>query len=236
MLIRVLSDIHGNLPALEAVLADPAGARCESTVCLGDIVGYGAWPAECMDTVLPLCDACVQGNHDAGAAGSEPLERFNSAGRAAAEWTRTVLSPERTGALAALPLMAHFEGLLLCHSYPPDPSSFTYVLHPAIARACMEAFPDRVMMTGHTHLPALWERGGGRVTRSSGRLPVPCVLSAGSVGQPRDGDPRAAWLLVDTEARTWRHCRTPYDIDRAARGIRSAGLPEVLWRRLYPGY
>ncbi|NLP06519.1 metallophosphoesterase family protein [Candidatus Fermentibacteria bacterium] len=236
MLIRVLSDIHANLPALEAVLADPAGGQCESTVCLGDIVGYGAWPAECMDAVLPLCDACVQGNHDAGVAGVEPLDRFNPAGRAAAEWTRSVLSPRNAGALAALPLVARFEGLLLCHAFPPDPSSFTYVLHPAVARACLEAFPDESMVIGHTHLPALWNGRGRASAGPSGDLPLPCVLNAGSVGQPRDGDPRAAWLLIDTEARTWRHLRTSYDIDRAARGIRSAGLPEVLWRRLYGGY
>ncbi len=199
-------------------------------------MGYGAWPAECVDAVLPLCGAGVQGNHDACVAGSEPLERFNPAGRAAAAWTMSVLSSDRTGSLAALPLSADFEGLLLCHSFPPDPSSFVYVLHRAVARTCLETFPDRVMITGHTHLPALWEDGGRRAAGSSGRLRAPCLLSAGSVGQPRDGDPRAAWLLIDTEALTWRHCRTPYDIDRAASGIRSAGLPEVLWRRLYVGY
>ncbi len=225
--------MHSNLPALEAVLAHPDGAGADETACLGDIVGYGGDPAQCVEIVRSSCRIMVAGNHDRGAAGLEPLSAFNRDGATAAGWTSRILGRSALDLLAELPLTAVMDGFLLCHSFPPDPGSFTYVLHASLARECCSRFPGMVMLTGHTHLPRMWDRTGAAVEDAGGVLPETCVIAAGSTGQPRDADPRAAYLLVDTEARTYRHVRVEYDMDRAAASIRAAGLPDSLWRRLY---
>lgn len=215
------------------MLADPEGSGADCTVCLGDVVGYGGDPADCIRMVRGACDVVVAGNHDLGAGGVEPLGSFGPAAAVTVLWNRKVLDRESLEYLAGLPLTAVMDGFLLCHSFPPDPGSFTYVLHASLARECCSRFPGMVMLTGHTHLPRLWDRTGAAFDDASGVLPETCVIAAGSVGQPRDADPRAACLLVDTEARTYRHVRVEYDIDRAAASIRAAGLPDSLWRRLY---
>lgn len=218
---------------MEAVLAHPEGSGADCTVCLGDIVGYGGDPSDCIRMVQGACDAVVAGNHDLGAGGVEPLASFGPAAAVTVVWNRSVLDRESLDYLAGLPLTSEKSGCLLCHSFPPDPGSFTYILHPSLARTCCRAFPGTVMLTGHTHLPRIWLSDGRAVEDVSGNLPGTCVLVAGSVGQPRDGDPRAAYLLVDTDAGSYRHMRVEYDIDRAADSIRAAGLPDSLWMRLY---
>jgi diadenosine tetraphosphatase ApaH/serine/threonine PP2A family protein phosphatase len=235
MLFRVLSDIHGNWPALSAVLADPPGSKAGRTICLGDVVGYGADPERAVSKTRTLCDTIVAGNHDSGVAGIEPLDRFNRAGAAAASWTKKRLTAADRAWLASLPLTVEIGTLLLCHSYPPDPGSFAYIMHTAQARECCRQFPGRVMLVGHTHLPRVWMPDGSMSEAGSGAIPETCVINAGSVGQPRDGDPRAAYLLIDTSEKLFRHMRVDYDIDAAASSIRDAGLPEILWRRLYLG-
>lgn len=233
MLLRVLSDVHSNIQALEAVLADSGGTGADATACLGDVVGYGGDPARCLDLIRGSCTAVVAGNHDLGAGGVEPLENFGPAAAVTVCWNRRVLDPESLGYLAGLPLTAERDGFLLCHSFPPDPRSFTYILHPSLARRCCELLPGRVMLTGHTHVPGVWSAGGSFSTDGEGVLPECCVVAAGSVGQPRDDDSRAAYLLLDTDTGWYRHVRVEYDVDGAAESIRAAGLPDGLWRRLY---
>lgn len=235
MLLRVLSDIHSNIQALEAVLADPPGREADATVCLGDIVGYGADPSSCVDAVRDGGWLTVAGNHDSGVTGGTGLDWFNPMAAVVIRWTRDRLDPARHSFLSALPLTAVSDRFLLCHSYPPDPESFDYVTHPAQARECCRRFPGRVMLTGHTHTPMLWTCRGGMDPSGHGVLPETCVFTAGSVGQPRDGDPRAAYALLDTDTMGFRHMRVGYDTEAAAAAIRAAGLPEVFAGRLFVG-
>jgi diadenosine tetraphosphatase ApaH/serine/threonine PP2A family protein phosphatase len=235
MLIRVISDVHSNLPALESVLSDRAGLEAHVTVCLGDIVGYGSDPTECIHLVRDVCNAVVSGNHDSGVAGRTPRSHFNRAGAEAVDWTCGVIGPEELDWLTGLPTHAELEGIFLCHSDPAMPEGWRYILTRGAAVNALEALPGRISMIGHTHLPGVWYSGGVFSETESGLLAGPLLINCGSVGQPRDGDPRAAYLLVDTSARTWRHVRVTYDIEAAAAGIRRAGLPEMLADRLFIG-
>jgi diadenosine tetraphosphatase ApaH/serine/threonine PP2A family protein phosphatase len=235
VLLRVISDIHGNLQALEAVLADPPGVEADETVCLGDVVGYGASPSECISRVGRVCSAVVRGNHDSGVAGLLEPEYFNQAGREAVVWTGERMSPDELEWLSGLPLTAERDGLFLCHSNPHAPDTWGYVLYSHMAIAACRDHPGKVCLIGHTHLPLCWNEYGEPSDRNRGSLEDVCIINAGSVGQPRDGDPRAAYLLLDTDSGEWSHRRVRYDVSSAASDIREAGLPEVLWRRLSRG-
>jgi len=235
MLIRVISDVHSNLPALESVLAERAGQEADITVCLGDVVGYGADPSKCIRLVRDVCSAVVSGNHDSGVAGGTPRSHFNRAGADAVDWTRGTIGQEELEWLAGLPLQEEQEDFFLCHSDPALPEGWRYILTRGAAISALEAKPGRISLVGHTHLPGVWSSGGVFSEAESGVLAGPLLINCGSVGQPRDGDPRAAFLLLDTSARTWRHVRVTYDIEAAAAGIRKAGLPELLADRLFIG-
>ena len=239
MIIRVISDVHANLQALEAVVAHWQGRPADLTVCLGDVTGYGADPAACLEIVRSEADLVLMGNHDSGICGMSPLDWFNNLGVAAIEWQRPIL--EKTGGdaipwLSGLPLEARVEDLFLCHAYPPDPGSWRYVLHAHDAIRTARALPGTICLVGHTHLPCVWSASGDVDVSPSGRLDEStCIVNCGSVGQPRDGDPRAAYLILDTQAMTFRHVRVSYDVEEAAARIRAAGLPERLASRLSRG-
>ncbi len=235
MLLKVVSDVHGNLQALEAVLEDPAGAEADLTVCLGDVVGYGARPSECISRVRRVCSTVVRGNHDTGVAGLMELDFFNQAGREAVDWTGKRMSADETEWLKSLPLTAEIGDLFLCHSNPHAPDTWGYVLYSHMAMAACRDRPGKVNLIGHTHLPLCWNEYGEPSERTEGRLDDVCIVNAGSVGQPRDGNPKAAYLLIDTEAGTWSHRRVRYDVSAAVDDIRQAGLPDVIWRRLSRG-
>ncbi|MBN1434066.1 metallophosphoesterase family protein [Candidatus Fermentibacterales bacterium] len=239
MLIRVISDIHANLEALEAVLAHGTGEKADITVCLGDIVGYGASPVECLDLVRGAAGIVLMGNHDAGACGITSLEWFNDMGAKAIEWQRPLLREAgELEYLSGLELSSsRFEGLFLCHSYPPDPGSWHYVMHAHDAIRTHRAMPGLVCLVGHTHLPCAWSPEGSASFSDTGSLDsdATCIINCGSVGQPRDGDPRAAYLLLDMDRKSFRHVRVAYDVESAASRILGAGLPRVLATRLFDG-
>ena len=236
MLIRLISDIHSNFQALEAVLTDPPGKEADRTFCLGDIVGYGADPSLCIERVRNECDLVVAGNHDAGAAKRVSLDRFNWEGVTAIRWTRSILSKDDVNWLSMLPYYAEHENFFLCHSYPADPESWTYLLRQNHALESISVRQGYISLIGHTHLPGCWTEDGNYVESSKGDFSKVRIVNAGSVGQPRDRDPRAAYVLIDTEARTWEHLRVEYSIDDAAARIRDAALPSVLSDRLYKGH
>ncbi len=236
MLIRLISDIHSNFQALEAVLTDPPGKEADRTFCLGDIVGYGADPSRCIEKVRSECDLVVAGNHDAGAAKRVSLDRFNWEGTTAIRWTRSVLSKEDLKWLSLLPYHAEHENFFLCHSYPADPESWTYLLRRNHALESISVRQGYISLIGHTHLPGCWTEDGNYIESSKGDFSKVRIVNVGSVGQPRDRDPRAAYVLIDTEARTWEHRRVEYSIDDTAARIKEAELPSVLWERLYKGY
>ena len=242
MRIALLSDVHGNLPAFRAVVADARQAGADELWCLGDLVGYGAQPDQCVELAREECDLCLAGNHDLVVLGKLDIREFSSSAATAAEWTRENMAEESAAFLAGLEPKDEERELGLYHASPRDPV-WEYVLSAWQAEECFEEMEPRVGAVGHSHV-ALFFRdgpdaeangaqapGGTEMDLSEGRW----LLNPGGVGQPRDGDPRAAWLLLDTEswAVSWR--RVEYPVDEAARAIEEAGLPTMLAQGLYIG-
>lgn len=245
MKFAVLTDIHANREAFEAVLADMAGHGVDRIVLLGDIVGYGADPGWCCDRAEGLLAEgaiCVRGNHDNAAAGaSEPMSPL---AKRALDWTRTQLNATQTAFLANLPMTAEAESLLFVHASASQPEAWSYVTSDTKAAPSFRACTAPVILCGHVHVPLLASCDIGGVVREQAfrsGLPIPLLPSrrwlavVGSVGQPRDGLAQAAWALVDTGRAELTFRRTPYDVAGAARKVREAGLPEELAVRLLVG-
>jgi diadenosine tetraphosphatase ApaH/serine/threonine PP2A family protein phosphatase len=242
MLVAVLSDIHGNRHAFEAALDDVARTDVEEVWCLGDLVGYGAEPDACVDLARERCDLVLCGNHDLAVIGDLSIEDFSKNAAAAARWTMDALSEDRKAWLRGLEPAADREGVGLYHGSPRDPV-WEYVLSGLLADLCLDAVRFRVVLVGHSHVAVHFDRadsGSARAIRrhhgDTADLGVgEHLLNPGSVGQPRDGDPRAAWLLLDTDAATAQWRRTAYDLAGAQAAIRAAGLPGALAERLEYG-
>ena len=239
----VISDIHANLHALEAVLADAARPGYDRVLFLGDLVGYGGDPAAVIDRTLALDPvAIIRGNHDKVCAGLEPASLFNEIARQSIEWTAGVLSPAQLKTLADLPKgpLTVAPGLEICHGAPFDEDF--YLFDGADAARAIDAATERICLFGHTHLPAVFATAGDPARAAEDQdgslgLPYkgPALINVGSVGQPRDGDPRAAYGLLDIARNTIQLHRTPYDIAGAQQSIRSKGLPDWLALRLERG-
>jgi diadenosine tetraphosphatase ApaH/serine/threonine PP2A family protein phosphatase len=237
MLHAVLSDIHGNLEALEAVLADAGRRGVASMACLGDFVGYGASPNECIETLRPRIDVAVAGNHDLAACGRIKLGYFNPDAAAAARWTDQQLTPDHREYLKGLPFSVQWRAMHLVHASPSTPDEWHYVLSPLDAEEEMRAFQENVCLIGHSHYPGAFESNARKIryTRDPEIRLEPdrrYLVNAASVGQPRDGDPRAGYLLFDDASMSLEHVRLEYDIDGAMRRILDAGLPRFLAERL----
>ena len=242
MRIALLSDVHGNRPAFEAVLAAIGDAQVEEIWCLGDLVGYGAEPDDCVALARERCDVCLAGNHDLVVTGDIPLSDFSPSAAEAAGWTRETISEESLAFLRGLEPKDPGREVGLYHGSPRDPV-WEYVLSPWQADECLDLAEARVCAVGHSHVALWFQRDAdGKVDGAQAPADGERDLSAdewlinpGGVGQPRDLDPRAAWLLLDTGswAATWK--RVEYPIDEAARAIMEAGLPRVLADRLYRG-
>lgn len=235
----ILSDIHANRAALDAVLADASG-QYDGILNLGDVVGYGPDPNYVADVCRTFSAPTVRGNHDKAAVGLIDLEWFNAAARASAEWTSRTLTSENAAWLAGLPSgPVHIDGFSLVHGSPVDEDE--YITGGPEAREAAAGSDANLSFFGHTHV-----QGGFEVHRTGGvRMVGPgsvvidesstWLINPGSVGQPRDGDPGAAWAVYDTAHRTVELHRTPYDVLDTVRRIVDAGLPEILGLRLYRG-
>ncbi len=237
----IVSDIHSNLEALEAVLADLERERPEALVCLGDFVGYGASPNECIERLRPRLATAIAGNHDWAACGRMRLGSFSGDAAQAARWTTAQLTPEHRDYLLGLPLTARWQGALLVHASPAFPERWAYVLSPADAAEELSAFDERLAFIGHSHYPGAFEqdeRGAIHYSREPEIRLKPgrrYLVNVPSVGQPRDGDPRAGYQLVDEGAGLLRQVRIAYDVGGAMRRIHEAGLPRFLSERLMAG-
>jgi predicted phosphodiesterase len=240
--IAIISDVHGNRHALEAVRRAIRQARITRIWCLGDMVGYGAHPAECLRVCVQESERCIAGNHDLAAAGRVKSDVFSSHARAAIEWTRTRLDRNSLDRLAALEPQDIADPVSLFHASPRDPV-WEYVITNEQARAALDEYPARIVMIGHTHLAGAWRLGDdgrldGGLVRGEETLSLETgrwLINPGSVGQPRDLDPRASWAILDLEALTLRFRRTPYDVPGAQNAIQAAGLPAELGARLAEG-
>jgi len=245
MRIAVMTDIHGNREAFQAVLTDLQGHTIDKIAVLGDIVGYGADPEWCCDRVQELAAngaIAVRGNHDHAAAVAP--EAMSHLARTAIDWTRARLGGDQIGFLASLPLEALEGDILYVHASANDPAAWSYVTSDTKAAPSFRATKARLILCGHVHVPLLASSDIGGVVREQAfrpGLPIPLIASrrwlavVGSVGQPRDGVAQAAWALVDTDRQELTFRRTPYDTAAAAARVRAAGLPEALAIRLLKG-
>lgn len=240
MRYAILGDIHSNVEALEAVLDALDGERVSTVLCTGDIVGYGAAPRECIRLVRELSPhLLVGGNHDWAAAGRLELEYFNPYAREAIEWTRSVLDPAELAWLGAHPALATDGSVTVAHGTIHDPEAFDYLQSAYDAHLSFAHLKTPYAFVGHSHVPVTF-RSGAAVTYVLGDLvelgdAAQAVMNVGSVGQPRDEDPRAAYGVFDDDARVLRIERVPYDVEAAVARIRRARLPEFLGDRLRIG-
>lgn len=240
--IALVSDVHGNLPAFRAVLDDVRAQEVDAVWCLGDLVGYGAEPDGCVGLAREACDLCLAGNHDLVVTGEIDIADFSATAAAAARWTRETIGAEALAFLRSLEPADERHGVGLYHASPRDPV-WEYVLSTWQAEQCFGRMEHRVGAIGHSHVALFFQSqpddevvgaqaaAGEARDVSAGRW----LLNPGAVGQPRDGDPRAAWLLLDTGDWTASWRRVDYPIDQAAGAIEAAGLPTVLAQRLYTG-
>ena len=250
----VISDIHGNLHALEAVLSEVDRLGLTEVVCLGDIVGYGPFPDKCVDLAIRCCSIIVRGNHEEAVINADCEIEFNGPAREAIMWTRGVLGPLHLDALCRLAETAHPNEAVLCIHDSPAAGPMDYVHDAYAASEAFPAFAEQICLVGHTHVPAVFDAPplGDQDTGPVAALdiivhqlkpgvPLPLCLdrryicNPGSVGQPRDTDPRASFAVLDMNDRTFTVHRTAYDIDAAQLATRQAGLPTVLADRLAIG-
>ena len=232
MLLGIISDIHANLPALESVLQKLEELNVDTVVCLGDTVGYGAHPDECVAIIKERCAVVLRGNHDSGLIGETPLTDFNQYGLKAIRWSQNTVSEETLTFVRSLPFTAEKDGVTLAHASPDSPEAWHYVLTLRAAKSAFHSFSTRLCFIGHTHVPVvIGEDSSVNRYQEDGRF----LINVGSVGQPRDGNPDSAFGLFDTETGAYQLIRVPYDIERAARAIEGAGLPDFLAERLYQG-
>ena len=243
----LLSDIHSNLEALYSCLELAAG-QYDMAVCLGDLVGYGPNPNEVIDKVRNICKTVIRGNHDRACCGMDDAKEFNIYARMATEWTRQTLTPEHREYLCALPMgPGVMEGFIFAHGSPQDEDE--YILGPAQALPLLQSPEAQVVCIGHTHLQGGFMMTGAARFQSIRMPPAPdgvvltlpledparFLINPGSVGQPRDHDPRAAFAVLDMEQRAVEYYRTHYDLVRTQAKMEKAMLPVPLYRRLELG-
>lgn len=242
MRLGIFSDVHSNLEALEAVVEAYQELNVDSYICLGDIVGYGANPNECCEIVRQLASLVVVGNHDAAVCGRMEYSYYYDAAREALDWCRDQLRPEFHGWLQELSYVEHLENLCLSHGNPLFPEEFEYIFTLEQAAELMPRLDELndVNFIGHSHLTKSFALAPGEVNevvarRFGLRKHRKYVITAGSVGQPRDYDNRACFTVYDTETRVFEYHRIEYDLEKAANKIFKANLAVNFGKRLFLG-
>jgi predicted phosphodiesterase len=242
MRVLVISDIHANLTALDTVLNE--AGNVDAVWCLGDLVGYGPDPNECVERISQLPNlTCIIGNHDAAALKIIDADTFNQEARTALMWTRHVISPKNKVFLGSLAERVVWENVTLTHGSPRQPI-WEYILDIRTATQNFDFFTTHLCLIGHTHLPVVYSHSN---SNSAAHLSIPepnqhislpdrAIINPGSVGQPRDRDPRAAYAIFDTQLMVWEYRRVPYDIFAVQTRMRKVGLPERHIQRLSAGW
>jgi diadenosine tetraphosphatase ApaH/serine/threonine PP2A family protein phosphatase len=242
----IISDIHANLTAMQTVLKDAGelGKDYDFVWCLGDVVGYGPDPNECVDLLRTMPHLCLAGNHDWAALGRLDVRTFNADARKAVTWTRETLTDENLAFLEALPTTFVLGEFTLAHGSPREPV-WEYILDALVASLNFQEFETPFCLVGHTHTPVIFEQIGpnGHANALPPEYGEPIklngtrrIINPGSVGQPRDSDPRAAYAILDVERMTFEHRRIPYDIQAVQERMREVGMPTRLVTRLEHGW
>ncbi len=241
MRYAIISDIHGNLEALKKVLRAVKKNGADEIICLGDIVGYGPNPNECVERISERDIRTVAGNHDYAVIDESLIAGFNAAAAQAIKWTISVLTPENQEFLAGLPLFLKVPDVYLVHSTPSLPLEWNYILDPITAMGEMECFEEKFALIGHSHRPAIFTKTGESVPVGGGDI-IPLkkderyIINPGSVGQPRDHCPGASFGILDTDRLTFALFRVDYNIKKTASKIRHNGaLPKFEGERLFQG-
>jgi diadenosine tetraphosphatase ApaH/serine/threonine PP2A family protein phosphatase len=237
----ILSDVHGNLEAFQAVIQDLRRQGAEQVAFLGDVVGYGANPNECLALLRELAEWVVAGNHDCGAVGLTDIDTFNSAAHTALLWSQKQLSMENIAYLRGLPLWHQREEVTFVHASPNEPAEWNYMITFPEAEEGFQALAGDLAFVGHTHQPLALAKEARREVQVISpeevilKEGIRYIINVGSVGQPRDSNPQAAYGLYDDVAKRYILKRVTYDIQAAQKKIIKAGLPSFLAQRLSKG-
>ncbi len=241
MKFALISDIHGNLEALQKVLRDIETQGVEKIHFLGDVVGYGCNPNECVKLVNQHCDIKLLGNHDYAAMGLESTSSFNQIAQTSMQWTQSNLKKKSLEILADFEMQSKFLDYNLVHAAPGRPEDWNYILNKEQASEEFENFPESICFVGHSHLPTIFIQDADGMISQSSRQKMQFskdkryIVNVGSVGQPRDNDPRSCYLIVNHEAGECEYRRVEYDIQKVQEKMRKALLPEFLIERLSVG-
>jgi predicted phosphodiesterase len=232
MKYAIISDIHSNLEALLKAFEIIDKEKVDEIICLGDIVGYGANPNECIDLVRSRCSTIILGNHDAAVLHPFLFDDFNPLALKALQWTAEQLTDESRMLLSSLPMVGRKENILFVHSSPSSPELWDYIVDSEDAASALQNFDERLCFIGHTHIPGIFSQQGSvkSITREEQFL-----VNVGSVGQPRDRNPMLAFGIFDSSTWDYRLIRSEYNIEQAAEKIFKAGLPRELGVRLMHG-
>jgi len=236
MKYAIISDIHGNLEALEQAVNCIHRGKPDKIICLGDLVGYGANPNECVDIVRELTNHVIVGNHDYAVIGKLNLNYFNAFARASAMWTKKLLTKKNYKYLTELPLTIEDNECFFVHGSPSEPEEWRYIISEYDTISEYQYFNQKLCFVGHSHIPGIYSN-----TRGSLNSPAPLendekyIVNVGSVGQPRDGDMRLTYVYYDNQTNTIDIVRENYDVKMAAQKIFDTGLPETLGYRLFQG-
>lgn len=232
MKYAVISDIHSNLEALHKAMSIIDERKVDEIICLGDVVGYGASPNECVEIVRSRCSAVVLGNHDEAALDTTMAHDFNAIARKAVVWTAEHLTEESKLFLHTVPMVEHRSDILFVHSSPESPGAWEYILDSEDAVSALQSFDEKLCFIGHTHVPGIFSKSGrAKLVTAEGQF----LINVGSVGQPRDGNPKLAFGIFDSDKWEYELIRSEYDIQTAAEKIYAAKLPEELGNRLMYG-
>ena len=241
MKLALISDIHGNLEALSAVLEDIDKQQVDKIHCLGDVVGYGSEPAACLELVNKTCDIKLMGNHEYVILGLESPDSYTQAARISAEWTRGRLTDRDFSFITDFEMDRSLDNLYLVHSSPFEPEQWHYILSPEEAAQAFERLEGWLCFHGHSHIPLIFSEAHDRPPRERvGHSFLPdsenrYLVNIGSVGQPRDNDSRACYVTFDTDEGEVTYHRVAYDIETAQSKMAQAQLPEMLIERLAVG-
>ncbi|MEO0122682.1 MAG: metallophosphoesterase family protein [candidate division WOR-3 bacterium] len=241
MKAAIISDIHSNLEAVQAVIKDIKKRRIKNIFCLGDVVGYGANPNECADICFKESDVIIAGNHDWATTDKTDTSNFNKVAATAVKWTKEHIKPEYYKKLRELPLTQKIDNLLLVHSTPENPEEWHYLFNLDEFEKQFNFFTEQICFIGHSHIPSAVFQDDNGYTDFLHENPFPIIkkrryiINVGSVGQPRDLDPRASYVIYDGNKNSIEFVRIEYNIPLAGQKILEAGLPEILSERLLVG-